>query len=209
MSWIYYTTSDNKYRYALGEVQENANRVLFCFGINPSKATPKELDPTAKRIKKIAEAHGYDSWIILNICPQISTNPNGIAEEQDFDIETHKENLKQIAELLNRYRERSDILFAYGDLINKRPYLKKNLCEIINIIKTINYNGNCYCLGNTKSGNARHPLYQKADTPFVSFSLNGHTYSEIFYLEDNKCIIRECAENGALVRETWGFYKST
>ena len=65
MSWIYYTTRNNEYRYALGEVQENASRVLFCFGINPSKATPQKLDPTAKRIQRIAAEHGYDSWIIL------------------------------------------------------------------------------------------------------------------------------------------------
>lgn len=206
MSWIYYTTSNNEYRYALGEVQENANRVLFCFGINPSEATPQKLDPTAKRIQRIAAEHGYDSWIVLNVCAQRATKPNDMLDEQNLIL--HKENLNIITDILNQYSWRSDILFAYGDLIGKRPYLKKNLCEIINIIKSTNYHGNCYCLGNTKSGNARHPLYQKIDTPFVPFSLDGHTYSEMFYLKDNKCVIRECAENGALIRETLGICKS-
>ena len=204
MSWIYYTRN-NEYRYALGDVQENANRVLFCFGINPSKATPQELDPTAKRIQRIAEAHGYDSWIILNVCAQRATEPNDMLEEQNEIL--HKENLKIITDLLKQYALCSDILFAYGDLINKRPYLSKNLCEIINIIKKENYGGNCYCLGKTKSKNARHPLYQKIDTPFVPFSLDGHTYTEMFYLEDNKCVIRECAENGNLISEICGICK--
>ena len=29
MSWIYHTTSDDKYRYALGEVQDTTNKALF------------------------------------------------------------------------------------------------------------------------------------------------------------------------------------
>ena len=206
MSWIYYTTSNNEYRYALGKLQNNYSKILFCIGINPSKATPEKLDPTAKRIQKIAMEHGYDSWIVLNICAQRATSPNAMYETQDFTL--HKENLEIITELLNKYSLCSDVLFAYGDLINKRPYLKKNLCEIISIIKTTNFGGNCYCLGKTKSGNARHPLYQKIDTTFIPFSLNCHTYSEILCLEDNKCVIRECAENGDLILETFGICKA-
>lgn len=188
MNWIYLNSNDNTYRYALGEAQEKPRRLLFCFGINPSIAAPEKLDPTAKKIQKIAETHRYDSWITLNICAQRATNPNDMLEEQNETL--HKENLKIITEFLTKYSLCSDILFAYGDLINKKPYLKKNLCEIISIIKTINYSGNCYCLGKTKSGNARHPLYQKADATFIQFSLDGHTYSDIFYLEDNKCVVR-------------------
>ena len=202
MSWIYYTTSDDKYRYALGEVQDASDKVLFCFGINPSKATPQKLDPTAKRVQRISKEHGYDSWIVLNVCAQRATEPNDMDKIQNLSI--HKENLEIIAELLNKYSLCSDILFAYGDLISKRNYLKKNLCEIISIIRTTNYRGSCYCLGKTKSGNARHPLYQKTDTQFVPFPLEGHTYSEILCLEDNRCVIRECAENGDLVLETFG-----
>ena len=102
----------------------------------------------------------------------------------------------------------SDILFAYGDLINKRPYLNKNLCDIINIIKSTSYRGNYYCLGITKSGNPRHPLYQKINTPFIPFSIDGHTYSEILYLDDNRNVIKEYADNGELIWETLGFCNS-
>ena len=205
MSWVYYNSSNNEYRYALGEVQDRPNRLLFCFGINPSKATPQKLDPTARRIEKIATEHGYDSWILLNICAQRATDPNAMNEEQD--LAQHKENIDIIVELLTKYSLCSDILFAYGNLISKRAYLKKNLCEIISIIKRNKYGGKAYCLGTTKQGNARHPLYQKVGTPFIPFSLEGHTYSEIICTEDNKCIIRECSENGDLILETFGTCK--
>lgn len=43
---------------------------------------------------------------------------------------------------------------------------------------------------------------------------NGGAYSEIYFFDDNgnivdetkatKCVIRECAENGDLIAETWG-----
>ena len=173
MSWIYYKSVDNKYRYAIGEIQDNPNKLLFCFGVNPSTATPQKLDPTVKRIEKIAKEHGYDSWIILNLCAQRSTDPDEMKKTQS--LLTHQENIKIIATLLNEYRECSDILFAYGDLIAKRKYLKNNLYDIVRVIKSITYSGGCYCLGKTKSGNARHPLYQKTNTPFVSYLLDDDT----------------------------------
>ena len=204
MSWIYRTSDDNKYRYALGEIKDTPDRLLFCIGINPSKATPEKLDPTANRIDKIAKANGYDSWIILNISAQIATDPNEMNEADGENTTFQRENIEIINALFNKYGNCSDILFAYGDLIGKRPYLEKYLCEIINVIKTSKYGGNCYCLGKTKAGNARHPLYQKASTPLVPYSLAGHTYSEFFLLEDNRCVIRECDDEGNLIFETLG-----
>ena len=194
MSWLYYNSPDNEYRYALGDVQPMPSKLLLCFGINPSKATPTKLDPTAKRIEKIAKEHGYDSWIILNLCPKRTTDPNGMEESQATI--PHKENLEIITKLLNEYCELSDILFAYGDLIEKRSYLKKNLFEIINVIKASKHNGNYYCLGKTKAGNPRHPLYQKTSTSFVPYSLEVHTYSQITFLQDNRCAIGEYSESG-------------
>lgn len=178
----------------------------FCFGINPSIATPQKLDPTARRIQKIASEHGYDSWIILNLCSQRSTNPDGMDERQNPSL--HQENLKIIEQLLQKYCYCSDVLFAYGDLINKRSYLNKNLCDIISMIKATHYGGMCYCLGKTKSGNARHPLYQKTGKPFDMYSLDGHTYSDFLVLGDNKCVVREYSESGELLFETWGTCKS-
>ena len=205
MRWIYHISNDDRYRYALGEIQDKPSKLLFVFGINPSKATPEKLDPTARRVQLIAKEHGYDSWIILNVSAQRATNPNDMFETQEAQ---NKDNLENIMTLLNEYCEYSDILFAYGDLIGKRDYLKKNLCEIISTIKTNEYKGNCYCLGKTKKGNARHPLYQKVSTSFVPYSLDGHTYSEIFSLEDGRCAIRECSDNGDLISEVFGICNS-
>ena len=176
MSWIYRNSNDNEYRYALGEIQEDTKRLLFCFGINPSTATPEKLDPTAKRIQRLAKEHGYDSWIVLNVCAQRATDPNDMNKRQKTrSADPHKENLEIIASLLEQYRFCSDILFAYGDLIEKRTYLKNNLKEIFGTIMACEYGGNCYCLGVTKAGNARHPLYQKVTAPLIPYPIEDHT----------------------------------
>ena len=102
----------------------------------------------------------------------------------------------------------SDFLFAYGNLISRKAYLRKNLCDIIHILRTNEFSGNHYCLGKTKKGNPKHPLYQKSNTPFVQFSIDGHTYSEIVYLGENKCAILEYSEDGKLLLETIGIHSS-
>ena len=204
MEWIYLKSNDNKNRYALGEICKTPNKLLFCIGINPSTATPEKLDPTATRIKNIALEHGYDSWIILNLCSQISTDPNCMNDIQS-DL-SHQKNLEIIEDLIKKYGNCGDFLFAYGNLISKKTYLNKNLCDIIQILSTNKLSGNCYCLGKTKKGNPKHPLYQKANTPFALFSTEGYTYSKIIYLNENKCVIQEYSKNGELLFETMGTY---
>ncbi|MGA7146872.1 MAG: DUF1643 domain-containing protein [Microbacterium sp.] len=73
--WIWKKTPDGTPRYVLGTVGENP---LVCFGINPSTAVPNDLDPTVTRVSKFAERHGHDSWTMLNVYPQISTDPKGM-----------------------------------------------------------------------------------------------------------------------------------
>ena len=206
MEWIYLKSNDNKNRYALGEISETPGKILFCIGVNPSTATPEKLDPTAIRIKNIALEHGYDSWIILNLCSQISTNPNDMDDIQ-CSI-SHQTNLEIIDNLIKKHGKSSDFLFAYGNLISRKAYLRKNLCDIIHILRTNEFSGNHYCLGKTKKGNPKHPLYQKSNTPFVQFSIDGHTYSEIVYLGENKCAILEYSEDGKLLLETIGIHSS-
>lgn len=115
-NWIYYNTKDNQARFILGE---KGNKTLICFGINPSTATPSQLDNTLKTVKRFSQDLGYDSWIMLNVYPQRATNPN------DLDVEMkriyHEENLKYIEQILEN--RNCDVWAAWGTLIEKRSYL--------------------------------------------------------------------------------------
>jgi hypothetical protein len=159
IGWLYQTDLDNKYRYVLGNNPNNSNKLLVCFGINPSTASPEKLDNTVTRVAKAAEANGFDGWIMFNIYPQRTTNPDNLeATKNNF---YHEKNLRAIEELLSYYKIES-VWYAYGNLISKRDYLKNCLNDIEKIVKGLGIKR----LGAgtpTKEGNPRHPLYLGKD----------------------------------------------
>jgi hypothetical protein len=90
-----------------------------------------------------------------------------MAKEQSLKYKTRNE--RMIRTLLRRYRDNSDILFAFGDLIGARPYLKENLNTILHITRESWYAGKCLCIRKSVKGNPVHPLYQRADSKFVPY----------------------------------------
>ena len=71
--WYYEPHAYQPYRYVLGRVGKHP---LVCIGINPSTAQPGALDPTLKSVERLANANGFDSWIMFNVYPQRATDPN-------------------------------------------------------------------------------------------------------------------------------------
>ena len=162
-------------RFILGEVGEvSGTKPLICFGVNPStaKVVNNELktDPTILKIKKIVESNNYDGWIMLNLYAQVTPEPNELHKNEDFDIYLHKKNINIIKEILKNYPN-ADILACWGNLINKRDYLKKVcLKEIFEITKN-----RWVHIGNlTKKGNPRHPLYASIDANLEIFNIENY-----------------------------------
>lgn len=162
MQWIYKTNEDNSARFVLGQIFNSSGKTLLCFGVNPSTATPECLDNTIRKVIQISKKNNYENWIMLNIYPQRATNPGDLHLEQDKNLSNL--NYLHIAEILKTYIN-SDILFAYGNLISKRQYLKPCLNEImplfqgkkVKVIKT------------TKENNPIHPLYQSNESPLIDY----------------------------------------
>jgi len=73
--WLYETTSDHSARFVLGTPGENP---LICFGINPSIATPHNVDPTVGRVMRVTTLYGFDSFIMMNVYPQRATDPRDL-----------------------------------------------------------------------------------------------------------------------------------
>ena len=166
MEWLYRNNSNNTARFVLGEYDNLSDRTLICIGINPSTAYPNNLDPTLRKVKAISIAHGYTNWNMINVYPQRATNPKNL--HLTCDLRLHEENLTEIKILLQTFNN-ADILFAYGNLINQRPYLKNCLSDIINLISELGFSKQYYCLKQTKKGNPTHPLYQKINTIFIPY----------------------------------------
>ncbi len=156
MRWIYERDSGNNNRYALGQIFEENGRTLICFGINPSTASPEQLDKTINKVIKIARFNGYSNWIMLNIYPQRATNPDDLHMTANEQIV--KQNIETISQILDTYQD-CDILFAYGNLISKRSFLRPCLEQISKLLKLKNKTIKVIKL--TKEGNPVHPLYQK------------------------------------------------
>ena len=70
--WYYEPHTYLPYRYVLGRVGRHP---LVCIGINPSTAQPGALDPTLKSVERLANANGFDSWIMFNVYPSAPPTP--------------------------------------------------------------------------------------------------------------------------------------
>lgn len=166
MNWIYRNNINNTSRFILGEYNSVIDKTLICVGINPSTATPNNLDPTLKKVKAIAISHNYTNWVMINVYPQRATNPNNL--HINCNLQLHNNNLTEISNLLTTFKN-ADILFSYGNLINKRTYLKNCLSDILKCISALKFNGQLYCIKRTVKGNPVHPLYQKINIDFIQY----------------------------------------
>lgn len=164
--WIYETTPNNKARFVLGTV---GKKPLVCFGVNPSTAEPGALDPTLKSVERFATDNNFDSYIMLNLYPQRSTDPNGLHKR--INTSYHQENLKQIEQIVSCGE--ITIWAAWGTLIEKRKYLKRCLSDIAQLeeIHTCRW----VTIGaRSKKGHPHHPLYLRKGTPMTSFDVGAY-----------------------------------
>jgi hypothetical protein len=173
MNWIYNTNPDNTVRFTLGT--EGA-RPLICIGVNPSTATPDELDPTLRSVQKKSEIHGFDSWIMLNLYPLRATNPNELSPSPELNL--HLENLNHINRIFNRC---SPVIWvAWGNLITKRPYLVNCLEDIYKV--SLDHPCKWITIGKeSKAGHPHHPLYLSNSSALKEFDFKG-------YLEELKIL---------------------
>ena len=103
---------------------------------------------------------------MLNLYAQVTSEPNNLDKVLNGDL--HSKNIEEIEKILNRFPN-SDILACWGNLINKRDYLKKVcLKEIFEVTKN-----KCFHIGSlTEKGNPRHPLYTSFDDKLENFDIN-------------------------------------
>jgi hypothetical protein len=166
LKWLYENNEDNSARYVLGT---KGDRPLVCIGINPSTAEPDKLDRTLQSVARISEFNGYNSWIMINIYPQRSTNPQGLDIQRDYTISN--ENLVQIDKIFNEYNP--TIWAAWGTNIKIRPYLINCLHEIVALANKHQCNW-VECGNSSKEGHPHHPLYLSKTCIGSAFDLKSY-----------------------------------
>ncbi|MBU3209408.1 DUF1643 domain-containing protein [Clostridium algidicarnis] len=168
-NWIYEIEEKNTIRYVIGTVGENP---LFCFGINPSIAEPNLLDPTLKKVEKIALNNGYDSWVMLNVYPKRDTIFENLQDVCNDSI--HLKNINIIKKYLDKV-EKPTIWLAFGDHVYHRKYLIPCFKDIYKEIKENNITW--VTTGINKSGSPKHPLYQKDNSILKYFDMDNYMKS--------------------------------
>jgi len=148
-------SSDRKYRYVLWRRWEyNTPYVLF-IGLNPSTADESEDDPTIRRCKRFASDWGYGAIYMVNLFALRATNPNEMLAHDDpigSDNDNWIQDLAQNAGVI------VCAWGAHGCHMNRDEDVKHLLADY-----------ELMCLGVTKAGKPRHPLYIKANKQLENF----------------------------------------
>ena len=168
--WIYVPDFYTEYRYVLGTRGVNP---LICIGINPSTAAPDDLDNTLKSVQRIAEANGFDSFIMFNVYAQRATDPD--AMDLVFNRTLHEENMKAFEYVLGGVAEgiRPAVWAAWGTIIEKRPYLSACLRDMAAVGRE--HDAQWFRAGKlSKADHPHHPLYLKKDEPIVPFDIESY-----------------------------------
>lgn len=113
-----------------------------------------------------ASRNGYDSWVMLNLSPQRSTDPTGMHLALSGELQA--ENERQIAAFIDG--RPLTLVAAWGELIATRPYL---LGMLENVVALADASAcDWVSIGELlKSGHPRHPSRAAYALPLQPFDM--------------------------------------
>lgn len=152
-------SGDGIFRYTLTRYWTNDRhlKVVFCM-LNPSVADSKIDDPTVRRCVEFAKSWGAGAIEIVNLFAHRSTDRRyldilSVGPDNDYFI-------LQAAKSNPPFSFAPSIVCAWG-LLDKR-FMVERADAVLKMIR----DSGCmtWCLGRTKDGFPRHPLYLRRDT---------------------------------------------
>lgn len=144
-----------KYRYTLTRIWEPKKSFALFVCLNPSTADESQDDPTVRRCKAFASRWNHGGLVIVNLFAYRSTDPAGLLEVRD---PIGPENDKYI---LSKAHAASRIILAWG---TKGSLLERDQ-HVLALLS------GAYCLGVTKFGHPKHPLYLPSDARVRPFQI--------------------------------------
>lgn len=147
-----------RYRYLLRRAWDHKlPRALFVM-LNPSTADADVDDATIRSCIRLCKALGYGSFEVVNLFAWRSTDPDGLHHTPDA-VGPDCDKIAEAA--INR----CDVaICAWG----AHAEAKRRAADMWGLIRS--RRPMAYCLGTTKSGAPKHPLYIKTGTPLVAFN---------------------------------------
>lgn len=153
-------SEDRRYRYTLTRRWGLGDSGVCWIMLNPSVADAEVDDPTIRRCMVFTQRLGYDALVVVNLFAYRATDPRKLVEI-GAETAVGPENREWIR---TACRQAKCIIVAWGAL---REPLKSASRIMAQSIREDGYA--LKCLGKTKDGQPRHPLYLKADAPLIDW----------------------------------------
>lgn len=153
-----------KYRRALyrswdGLFDEHRSRFALLIGQNPSVADGHFNDPTVHREIDFTKRMGLNALVKCNVMDYRATKPKDLRAP---GIKPCSE--ANLVAIICHAAKAEKIICAWG-VIHKS--LQNHVDDVVGLLRASGKP--IYCFGKTKSGQPRHPLYLRADTPLQPF----------------------------------------
>jgi hypothetical protein len=145
-----------RYRYALWRAWSTYNPRIAFILLNPSTADEERNDPTIRRCIGFARAWKFGSVEVVNLFAYRAT---GAKELLKIDDPVGEENNYYLIQAVERC---STVVVGWGI----RGTLLGRDSQVLSLLAG---RKDKFCLGITKDGQPRHPLYVKGDTILVPF----------------------------------------
>ena len=138
-----------KYRYKLWRIWNKDEPTILFIMLNPSTANAETDDPTIRRCLNFAKSWGYGGIEVVNLFALVSSDPEKLLTTPN----SIGENNGQV--ILQASGRSKKIIVAWGAF---REAIARGK-EVIRLLDKFDI----YCLGRTKSGHPKHPLYLRSD----------------------------------------------
>jgi len=151
------------YRYSLRRCWDEALPPFVVGMLNPSSADADIDDPTILRVVRRAGMLGLGSLIVWNLYAYRATDPAHLSLVAD---PVGPENRRWIRESLKECSDRSGIAIVGWGAGATDQILTADVKSIATQLSV-----SLHCLGTTKEGHPRHPLYVSYSTPLQPWGL--------------------------------------
>lgn len=149
-----------KYRYSLVRQWDKSKPHLPFVMLNPSTADATEDDPTIRRCVSFAKREGAGGIVVVNLYALRSTDPKRLREVED---PVGPFNSRVIYDAATTAAEAGmPIICAWG--VNDITQAAGGA-----LAEARAAGASIMCLGKTKHGHPRHPLYLKSDQPLEAY----------------------------------------
>jgi hypothetical protein len=147
-------SANGQYRYALRRVWAPAKGSVLFIGLNPSTADHRVDDPTIRRCVQFARTWGFGRLAVANLFALRTSSPRGLRRVNDPVGPRNDRWLRQLID------DAAVVVAAWG---NGGAYLERDRM-VLGMIRRPR------CLGISKRGFPRHPLYIRSTTALIDLS---------------------------------------